>query len=174
MTRRLAVAALGASLLATLGYTFAYLAGWEWHRATITALFSVLALVALVGALAAGRAGRAGDPGTGRTPAAASAAASLGGRHDERTREALRRARPRRPFRWLDPGGDCDVFIPLLLGAGVLLSGVGWLVERLARAAGAPAAERRLARRLAAIAPPETLIDLDDAPDAFCTPGARP
>jgi hypothetical protein len=42
------------------------------------------------------------------------------------------------------------VFLPILLGAGVLASAAAWAVESLARATAGPALERRLAYRLAA------------------------
>jgi hypothetical protein len=45
---------------------------------------------------------------------------------------------PRDHFAWLQESSSrTSVFIPVLLGAGVLLSGLAWLVERLARATGA-------------------------------------
>jgi hypothetical protein len=44
---------------------------------------------------------------------------------------------PRDQFTWLrDTQSRTSVFIPVLLGAGVILSGLAWLVERIARATG--------------------------------------
>jgi hypothetical protein len=44
---------------------------------------------------------------------------------------------PRDHFAWLrDAQSRTSVFIPVLLGAGVLLSAAAWLVERIARASG--------------------------------------
>jgi hypothetical protein len=52
------------------------------------------------------------------------------------------------------------VFIPVLLGAGALLSGLAWVVERLARATAGRAAEHGLAGRLAALdLPADGLLD---------------
>jgi hypothetical protein len=46
------------------------------------------------------------------------------------------------------------VFLPVLLGAGVLVSAVAWLIEHLARATVSPTLERRLAVRLDTLALP--------------------
>jgi hypothetical protein len=63
---------------------------------------------------------------------------------------------PRERFAWLDPrkATNLNVFVPILLGAGVLLSGIAWLVERLARAFSDPGLERDLAVRLDDLNPP--------------------
>ena len=45
------------------------------------------------------------------------------------------------------------VFIPVLLGAGVILSTLAYLVERIARFTAAPVAEHDLADRLATLSP---------------------
>jgi hypothetical protein len=47
-----------------------------------------------------------------------------------------------------------NVFVPVLMGAGVLLSGIAWVVERLARATVTPVAERGLAAQLDGLALP--------------------
>ena len=41
-----------------------------------------------------------------------------------------------------------NVFIPVLLGAGAVLSGLAWIVERLAKATAGRAGEHGLARQL--------------------------
>ena len=61
------------------------------------------------------------------------------------------RRRPRVGFAWLAKPDGMNVFIPVLLGAGALLSAVAWAVERLARATAGRAAERGLAGQLAAL-----------------------
>jgi hypothetical protein len=44
---------------------------------------------------------------------------------------------PRDQFAWLRASQSrTSVFIPVLLGAGVILSGLAWMVERIARATG--------------------------------------
>lgn len=89
---------------------------------------------------------------------------------DPRVLARVRAAAPpsRRPFAWLDPADRLSVFVPVLLGAGVLLSGVAWLVERIARLAGGSTLDRRLAMRLDVLAlPPGGLLGDDDPPDPF-------
>ncbi|MFE9437628.1 hypothetical protein ACFYO2_01205 [Streptomyces sp. NPDC006602] len=78
-------------------------------------------------------------------------------------------------FRWLeDPAERTYVFVPVLMVTGVLLSGLAWLVQRIASVTARPA-ERRLAGRLAILAAPapaahddhddlEDLEDLEDLP----------
>jgi hypothetical protein len=44
--------------------------------------------------------------------------------------------------------------VPVLIGMGVVASGLAWLVERLARATAGPALERGLAARLTALSWP--------------------
>ena len=60
---------------------------------------------------------------------------------------------PRPPFAWLEPD-RLGVFLPILLGAGVLASAAAWVVEALARKTARPALERRLAARLEVFALP--------------------
>jgi hypothetical protein len=47
------------------------------------------------------------------------------------------------------------VFIPVLLGAGAVLSGLAWVVERVARATAGRSAETGLARDLGALDLPQ-------------------
>jgi hypothetical protein len=46
------------------------------------------------------------------------------------------------------------VFVPLLMGAGVLMSGLAWLVERVSSRTTGRMADRRLARRITQLLPP--------------------
>jgi hypothetical protein len=100
-----------------------------------------------------------------------------GGMSAERTARAAARIRAVAPprsqaFAWLRPesvanGRGVSVFVPVLLGAGVLLSGVAWVVERLGHLTAGPVAERRLVRRLDSLAlPPGGFLD-DPARDPF-------
>jgi hypothetical protein len=61
---------------------------------------------------------------------------------------------PRPTFAWLARPEQMNVFVPVLMGAGVLLSGIAWVVERLARATVTPVAERGLAAQLDSLALP--------------------
>src|SRR5690606_17146393 len=68
----------------------------------------------------------------------------------------VREAAPHRQhFAWLDPRrGQLNVFITMLVASGVVVSGVAWLIERIAASTSTQGRERRLARRLGELAPP--------------------
>ena len=61
-------------------------------------------------------------------------------------------------FAWLRPNDRFGVFVPVLMGAGVVMSGLAWLVERLARMTAGPVLERRLAREITTLT-----IQLDES-----------
>ena len=70
---------------------------------------------------------------------------------------------PSKPFAWLDPHDQrMGVFVPVLMGAGLVMSGLAWLIERLARRTAGPALERGLAGQLSALALPDRLVADDD------------
>jgi hypothetical protein len=134
-------------LIAAGSYVFIYLVRWEWNRALIAGLFFVSAEVFLLADVAFGRI-RALSAGTG-LPAGEEPTAALVGR--------LRATRPASsgPFAWLAPDRDrLDVLLPILIGAGVLLSAVSYLVEQVSRVTALPVAEDELARGLATMALP--------------------
>ena len=77
---------------------------------------------------------------------------------------------PPEPFAWLTKRpNDMSVFVPVLLGAGVVFSALPWVVERVARVAARPAAKRSLARKLDTLAlPPGGLLPpAEQPPDLF-------
>lgn len=164
------------SAAASAGYTFVYLYRWEWHRAIVAALFLVVAEVAIAAAailrrLAAldGRLAAMGSPSpavaAGREPAGPAVPPLV----LHRVREA---APPPRPvFAWLAPDRT-GVFLPILLGAGVLASALAWVVEGLARATARPVLEHRLATRLGTLALPAGGL-LGPEPPAATRPPAR-
>ena len=132
---------LGIAVLCSSGaYVFVYLYRWEWNRALVAAAFFIAAEVAL---------GLVAVIDRLRALSAAVDAKVLG-----RIQEA---APPRsNPFKWLTPeDGTVGVFVPVLMGAGVVLSGVAWMVERLAGATAKPTLERALAARLSALSLPK-------------------
>ncbi len=143
------------TLLATGGYIFVYLYRWEWHRALIAGTLFVAAEVAMATALVLRRLG----------------GGQLGLDADQRTQpepavlEQLRRNAPRRnPFAWLEPGdGRTAVFIPVLLGSGIVVSALAWVVERIAGRTAEPAMERRLASQLTTLAFPAGGLVPDEA-----------
>ncbi|MGH9179569.1 MAG: hypothetical protein ACRD0N_13570 [Acidimicrobiales bacterium] len=154
IARRLGTALAGLTLAGSGVYLFVYLYRWEWNRALIAGVFLLAAQMALsttaiLARLKALEAARAAD--APRVPRAA--------RHGRppvlaRLQES---APPRRDhFAWMQPGADrMGVFVPILMGAGFVLSGLAWLVERVARRTAGPALERGLADRLSVFSLPE-------------------
>ncbi|MFO7280780.1 MAG: hypothetical protein C0P77_010295 [Thermoanaerobacterales bacterium] len=153
---------LGAVTLAASGtYTFVYLYRWEWNRAIMSAAIFVAAEVALVGSLLVQRLKRVSDRLDALDGDARRAAGT--GVRLARIREAA--PPPRRSFAWLADPGRMNVFVPVLMGAGVLLSGVAWVVERVARATVTPVAERGLAAQLDGLAlPAEGFVAAEPSP----------
>ena len=121
------------------GYLLVYLYRWEWNRALISGLVFVAAEIALVASMLTRRVAANGCPPTSYDLAL--------------TRLRQAGVDRRHPFRWLGDPGRTSVFVPVLLGAGVVLSALAYLVERLAEATAHATVDRRLARRLSAFAP---------------------
>jgi hypothetical protein len=127
-------------LLASGTYFFVYLWRWEWNRAIVAGILFLaaeigLATVALLDRL------RALSSSTRATSAAP----------DPEVLAHLRETAPpgRDHFEWLSPrSGQVGVFVPVLMGMGVVVSAAAWLIERLSRATARPVLERRLASRL--------------------------
>lgn len=142
--RRLATALAAATLAGSGTYLFVYLYRWEWNRAIIAGVFFLAAQMALStsAVLARLRVIEAGQRPTDASP---------------RVMGHLRDTAPppRDAFAWLRPQPDrLGVFVPILMGAGFVLSGLAWVVERLARATATPRLENRLALALGALALP--------------------
>lgn len=150
-----------AVLAASGTYVIVYLYRWEWNRALIAGVFLISSQVALVASMVMNRlanlekridqlaaehrrAMRAGGPAT------------TGATADEQVAERIKEAAPeRRPFGWLDPSDSrMGVFVPVLMGAGALLSLLAWAVEKVASVGPTPALERGLARQMAALGLP--------------------
>ena len=90
-------------------------------------------------------------------------------RPDDRVVSVLRTHRPEplRPFAWLQGTETTNVFVPVLLGAGVVLSGLAWIVDRVARLTAVPTMERGLAHRLTRLQPPPDGLLGEPAVDPF-------
>ncbi|HEX9681746.1 MAG TPA: hypothetical protein VGA13_01570 [Acidimicrobiales bacterium] len=149
--RRLAVA-IGVGMAGVTGaYTLIYLYRWEWNRAIIVGLFFVATEVAVVAGLLTSRLrnlDRRLDELIEGPPAPPQPPEPIDILRAERPEPADR-------FGWLrEQPESMNVFLPVLLGAGVLASIVAWAVEHLARLSAGPLLEVRLADRLGAIAPP--------------------
>ncbi|MEV0319494.1 hypothetical protein ACIBKX_01080 [Streptomyces sp. NPDC050658] len=158
--RRLAYVFGGAAAAGAAGYLVVYLYRWQWQRAILCGVLLLVVEIMLLGAVLLARIARV----------------------EERLRDADRRqedvlARLRaaehpgpeartRGFRWLDddPADRTYVFVPVLMVTGVVLSGLAWLVQRVAALTARPAAEQRLAGRLAVLAAPPPGTGLEDLP----------
>ena len=118
---------------------------WEWSRAMWMTTAFVAVEVALVAVLVLGR------------------LKDLDARLDRQARAdpvrvRLIEARPpeRDHFRWLrEELGRTNVFVTMIVGGGVILSGVLWVIDQVAQRTVTPTREGRLADDLRAIAPPE-------------------
>ena len=111
------------TLAASGAYVFIYLYRWEWNRAQMSAAIFIAAEVGLMGWLLTDRLRRLER----RLDHAALAA-------EQRRVQILRRtAQPAYNFKWLVRPEHTNVFIPVLLGAGAVLSGLAWIVERSPR-----------------------------------------
>jgi hypothetical protein len=134
-------------LVVSGGYLLVYLYRWEWNRAIVSGIFFVAAEVALGFSVLLRRLRSIEqrldpEPVPARSLASERLAATPVDRPD--------------PFAWLDPGaGRMGVFVPVLLGAGVILSAVAYLVERVAQVTAGPGVDRRLAQQLDLLAPPD-------------------
>ncbi|MFJ8080453.1 hypothetical protein ACIQ6Y_07435 [Streptomyces sp. NPDC096205] len=157
-----AAAAGGAAM-----YFVVYLYRWQWQRAVLCGVVLLVVEVLLLGLVLVGRLARVEDRMRDY---------DLRQRElTERQRDVLARLRQRQRsedapratrFRWLEePAERTYVFVPVLMVTGVLLSGMAWLVQRVAASTSRPA-ERKLAGRLAVLAAPDPSagLDLDDVP----------
>lgn len=152
---RAAIRVLNLVVLAVSGwYLILYLYRWEWNRALISGLFFVAAEIALATSFILDALRRA-PPGSRATATTITAANG--------------RRRPQ-SFAWLTRNHQLGVFVPVLLGAGVLLSGLAYLLERLAGAVAGPVVDRRSASTLPLDLP---LGDGDARPLVATRPPAR-
>jgi hypothetical protein len=141
--RRVGVVILLITLVTSIWYFFAYLTWWEWNRALVAGIVMVAAEIGLVTILLLSRLDR-----LGRRISDASRAERITSRLD---------AAPTRSksFAWLRDPNQMNVFVPVLLGAGVIASGLAWLVERIARLTSRSGTTSSLGKDLAGLAPPE-------------------
>lgn len=130
-------------------YMIIYLVRWEWNRAIIAGLFLVAVEVVFVAMLVVDRLSALESRVEGLT-------ARPSPQEPVVVRDAIVAAAPERDhFGWLrDQAGRTNVFLPVLLGAGVVASSLAWVVEHLARSTLSPVRERRLAASLGALRPP--------------------
>ncbi|MBK3581903.1 hypothetical protein JHN63_50825 [Streptomyces sp. MBT65] len=150
-------------------YLVVYLYRWQWQRAILCGILLLVVEVMLLGIVLLARLTRIEE----RVKESAAGQRELTARQED-VLARLRQASVEREgarFRWLEDTGDRTyVFVPVLMVTGVLLSGLAWVVQRIAAATGRPA-ERRLAGRLAVLAAPGpgAVGELEDRP----APGRR-
>ena len=154
MIRKLGWVLIVAMLAFTGIYTIVYVSRWEWNRALFVGMLFLAVEVAAASALVLRRLAALER----RTPDQLSEAASP-------TLTHVRAAAPdRHHFAWLERSmTETNVFITVLLGAGVLLSGLTWVVDRIATRTALPTLERSLARRLDVAAFPDRPLVPEDA-----------
>jgi hypothetical protein len=134
--------------------------GGSGTGALTAGLFFIAAEVGLVAVYLAGRIRRLEDRlERGSTPSSGAAVTQVRARLAES-------GAGRDHFAWMRPHLErTNVFIPVLMGAGVILSGLAWLVERVARFTARPALESRLAGRLLPIGLPAEPIVAERDPE---------
>ena len=151
-------------LVASGTYVLTYLYRWEWNRALISGLFFLTALISLTTTMILSSLQRLSvriDRLESRS------------RSSERTAGTIRSsnaAHASRHFQWLRESPDrLGVFVPLLIGAGALLSAVAYTIERLAGLV----ATRSVDRTTAALLAPDVPLG-SDAHRHRCSEGLRP
>jgi hypothetical protein len=185
--RRIAQVLAVATLVGAGSYLFLYLYRWEWNRALTAGVFVLVAEIALATSAILGRIAK-----LERKLDAAGATASPRSTHAAPPRpidaRVLRRVHESTPatrdhFAWLGGASDenrSNVFVPVLMGAGVVMSALAWVVERLARSTAGPALERGLVRKFEPLTLdlPEGLVPAapraTDVPPILLGPGRRP
>lgn len=135
------------TLLAAAAYMIVSLNRWEWNRALFFGLIVVIAEIALATALVLRKLGQVTKEA------------------EREVIDILRQTRPPSPdrFGWLKKSqNQFNVFITFLVGGGVILSGVAWLIDRIAANTTTPTGEQRLAAQLAPISYPRGGLLVDD------------
>jgi hypothetical protein len=144
------LAGVGA-LVASAIYTIVSLNRWEWNRALFFGLVVLIAEVGMATALVLRRLTRLERENREVL--------------DPMLHEVLRANRPPRSdrFAWLKESPQrLNVFVTFLVGGGVLLSGVAWLVDRVASVTSTQVGEQRLARQLQPISYPPGGMVVDE------------
>lgn len=137
------------TLVAGLAYMVVSLNRWEWNRALFFGLIVLIAEVGLATGLVLRRLARL-EMGRSRV--------------EPMVKRILRetQASPDR-FAWLRESSQrTSVFITFLVGGGVLISGVAWVVDRLASRTGSAVGDQRLAEQLSSISYPRGGLLVDD------------
>jgi hypothetical protein len=120
---------------------------WEWNRALFFGLIVVIAEVGLATGLVLRRIAR------------------LESRIDPAISDIIRATRPpsRDRFAWLQQSLErTNVFITFIVGGGIILSAIAWVVDRISSKTSTPLAEQRLGSALEPISYPRGGLLVDD------------
>jgi MFS family permease len=138
------------TLIGAAVYMIVSLNRWEWNRALFFGLVVLIAEVGLATALVHRKLTR-----MDRAPS-----------FQKETLAVLRDTRPEPPdrFAWLKDatGGRTNVFITFIVGGGLIIAGIAWMVDRVAARTSTPLAEQRLTDELQSIAYPAGGLIVDD------------
>lgn len=147
MAKRLGYAMALLVMLASGIYVFVYLYRWEWNRAITAGIFLIASGLAVATVALFDRMDRL----EGKIDAALS--------QKPATQDPLPLIEAARPeshqhFAWLRDTENMNVFVPVLMGAGVVVSALAWAIERFAMKTLRPSMEAGLATDLGALALP--------------------
>lgn len=156
--RKIPIVVMILTLLASGAYVFVYLNRWEWTRALFVGMVFIVAEVALATWLIMQKLQRIER----RVGAARDEMSEL---FDQTVLMRIRQTRPDYDrFGWLKESmSRTNVFITMVVGGGVVLSGLAWIVDKIASKTSVPAGERALAKELMSIAPPSGHLVADEA-----------
>jgi hypothetical protein len=138
-----------ATLVTAAAYMVVSLSRWEWNRALFFGLIILIAEVGLATALILRKLGQLTLPQAS----------------DPEVAEIVRDARPPAPdrFAWLRESSQrTNVFITFLVGGGVVLSAIAWVVDRIASNTATPRGEAKLAALLSPISYPRGGLLVDE------------
>lgn len=141
------LAAIG-TLLMGLVYMVVSLNRWEWNRALFFGLIVLIAEVGIASALILRRLSRIEQQ-----------------KLDPAILAILRETRPAAPhrFAWLEESTtQMNVFITLVVGGGIILSGMAWVADKVGAKTSTPAGEEKLARQLGRISYPRGGLMVDE------------
>jgi hypothetical protein len=138
-----------ATLVGAAIYMIVSLNRWEWNRALFFGLIVVIAEIGIATGLILRRLTRLEHRAE----------------VDPEIAEIFRSTRPpsRDRFAWLPKSTSrFNVFITFIVGGGLILSGIAWMVDRVAARTSTSAGERRLAAQLGPISYPRGGLLVDD------------
>lgn len=127
-------------------YTVISLARWQWNRALFFAIVFVAAEVLLAAGVVLARLAKVERELAGARERESVALSALRTTRNDQQRFAWLRVDPHTSFTQM------NVFITLVVGGGLLLSGGAWLIDKIATRTVDPSREARLGRQLESIA----------------------